>query len=101
MGRPPPEGARVAYVLFLVETINRLQQLPEWRSMAVILAADDSDGCYDRVMPPIVNQSNTPLDFRCEPHGQAGRPLRLRVAAALLVISPYAKSNDVSHALTG
>ena len=65
MGRPPPEGARVAYVLFLVETINRLQQLAEWRSMAVILAADDSDGCYDRVMPPIVNQSNTPLDFRC------------------------------------
>jgi hypothetical protein len=50
---------------FLVETLNRLQQLPEWRSMAVIIAADDSDGWYDHVMPPILNQSNTPLDFRC------------------------------------
>ena len=54
-------------------TLNRLQQLPEWRSMAVIIAADDSDGWYDHVMPPIVNQSNTPLDFRAAaaPTGRA------------------------------
>ena len=31
--------------------------------MAVIIAADDSDGWYDHVMPPIINRSNTPLDF--------------------------------------
>ena len=87
--------------VFLAETINRLQQLPEWRSMAVILATDDSDGWYDHVMPPIVNQSNTPIDFRCGsrtdgPGARCGYGPRL----PLLVISPYAKTNYVSHALT-
>lgn len=48
--------------VFLVETINRLQNLPQWRNMAIIIAYDDSDGFYDHVMPPILNHSNTPLD---------------------------------------
>ena len=86
---------------FLVRTLNRLQQMPEWRNMAVILAADDSDGWYDHVMPPIVNRSNTPLDFQCGersdgPGARCGYGPRL----PLLVISPYAKENYVSHALT-
>ena len=69
--------------VFIVTTLNRLQRLPEWRQMAVIIAWDDSDGWYDHVMPPIVNQSNTPLDFQCgEPNDGPGRPLRLRAAAA-------------------
>jgi len=86
---------------FLVRTLNRLQRLPEWRNMAVIIAADDSDGWYDHVMPPIVNQSNTVLDFLCGdgndgPGARCGYGPRL----PLLVISPYAKQNYVSHALT-
>jgi len=86
---------------FIVRTLNRLQQMPEWRSMAVIIAADDSDGWYDHVMPPIVNQSNTTLDFLCGdnndgPGARCGYGPRL----PLLVISPYAKQNYVSHALT-
>lgn len=86
---------------YLVETLNRLQQLPEWRSMAVIIAVDDSDGWYDHVMPPIVNQSATPLDVLCGersdgPGARCGYGPRL----PLLVISPYAKDNYVSHALT-
>ena len=69
--------------------------------MAVIIAWDDSDGWYDHVMPPIVNQSNTPLDFLCGsrsdgPRARCGYGPRL----PLLVISPYAKENYVSHALT-
>ena len=69
--------------------------------MAVIVAADDSDGWYDHVMPPIVNQSNTSLDFRCGsrtdgPGARCGYGPRL----PLLVISPYARQNYVSHALT-
>ncbi len=69
--------------------------------MAVIIAWDDSDGWYDHVMPPIVNQSNTPLDFLCGsrtdgPGARCGYGPRL----PLLVISPYAKENYVSHALT-
>jgi len=69
--------------------------------MAVIIAADDSDGWYDHVMPPIVNQSSTPLDFQCGsrsdgPGARCGYGPRL----PLLVISPYAKENYVSHVLT-
>jgi phospholipase C len=86
---------------FLVRTLNRLQQLPEWQNMAVIIAADDSDGWYDHVMPPIVNQSNTALDFLCGdksdgPGARCGYGPRLM----LLAISPYARENYVSHALT-
>jgi phospholipase C len=86
---------------FLVRALNRLQQLPEWRSMAVIIAVDDSDGWYDHVMPPIVNQSNTPLDFRCgdRSHGPEAR-CGYGPRVPLLVISPYARENYVSHALT-
>jgi hypothetical protein len=29
---------------FLVDTINRLMQSPEWERMAIIIAYDDSDG---------------------------------------------------------
>jgi phospholipase C len=46
---------------FLVDTINRLQNIPEWNSTAVIITYDDSDGWYDHVMPPIVSQSNDPV----------------------------------------
>lgn len=88
--------------VFLVETINRLQRLPEWRAMklTIIIAWDDSDGWYDHVMPPIVNRSNTPLDFMCGkvsdgPGARCGYGPRL----PLLVISPYAKENYVSGVL--
>jgi len=83
---------------FLVNTINRLQRLPEWRSTAVIIAYDDSDGWYDHVMPPIVNQSNTDADSLTGPgscgaapegayQGRCGYGPRL----PLLVISRWAK----------
>jgi len=86
---------------FIVRTLNRLQRLAEWKHMAVIIAADDSDGWYDHVMPPIVNRSHTPLDHLCGdtsdgPGARCGYGPRL----PLLVISPYAKENYVSHALT-
>jgi phospholipase C len=86
--------------VFIVETLNHLQSLPEWRRMAVIIAWDDSDGWYDHVMPPIVNRSNTPLDYLCGarsdgPGGRCGYGPRL----PLLVVSPYAKENYVSNAL--
>ena len=40
---------------YLVNTINRLQNLPEWNSMLIIVTWDDSDGWYDHVMPQIVS----------------------------------------------
>jgi phospholipase C len=86
---------------FLVRTVNRLQALPQWKDMAIVVAADDSDGWYDHVMPPIVNRSNTTLDYLCGdasdgPGARCGYGPRL----PLLVISPYARGNYVSHALT-
>jgi phospholipase C len=50
---------------FLVDAINMLQGTPFWPQMAIFITYDDSDGWYDHVMPPIVNQStdaaNPPL----------------------------------------
>ena len=37
---------------FIVNTINRLQKTHEWKSTAVILAYDDSDGWYDHAFAP-------------------------------------------------
>ena len=86
---------------FLVDTLNRLQRSRHWETMAVIIAWDDSDGWYDHVMPPIVNRSSTPKDYRCGevsdgPGGRCGYGPRL----PLLVISPYARENYVSGRLT-
>jgi phospholipase C len=90
---------------FLVETINRLQQRPEWKEMAIIVAYDDSDGWYDHVPGPIVNGSETVDDATiCSSlsprlgtyQGRCGYGPRL----PLLVISPFAKKNHVDHTLT-
>ncbi|ATY83772.1 phospholipase [Kyrpidia spormannii] len=93
---------------FIVNTINRLQQLPEWNSTAVIISYDDSDGWYDHVMGPLVNGSNDPTYDVLFGKGDAGTPkLAPYLDRAgygprlpLLVISPYAKQNYVDHTLT-
>jgi Phosphoesterase family len=43
----------------VVELVNRLERLASWRSIAVVIMYDDSDGAHDHVVPPIVNQSQT------------------------------------------
>jgi len=95
-GNSDPLDAQV----FIVETVNKLMALPEWRDMAIFIAWDDSDGWYDHVMPPIINKSATDFDFLCGetsdgPGGRCGYGPRL----PFLVISPYAKENFVSSAL--
>jgi phospholipase C len=92
---------------FVVETINRLQQLAQWKEMVIIIAYDDSDGWYDHVMPPIVRHSNTEEDALTGP-GQCGdnaakmSPGRCGFGPRLplLVISPWARENFVDHTLT-
>jgi phospholipase C len=93
---------------FLVTTINRLMQSPEWNHMAVIINWDDSDGWYDHAMSPVVNQSQTQYDALTGAgsagtnaplggfQGRAGYGPRL----PLLVISPFAKKNFVDHTIT-
>jgi phospholipase C len=94
---------------FLVQTINALQKLPEWKSMAIMITYDDSDGWYDHVMPPIVSQSNDPAqDALLGSQGMCGTPAKgayldrcgYGTRLPFLVISPYARKNYVSHALT-
>ena len=92
---------------FLVETINRIEQLPEWNNTAIIIAYDDSDGWYDHVMPPIVSQSDNPQTDRLLGEGLCGKPApeeyknRCGYGPRLpfLVISPYAKINYVDHSI--
>ena len=77
--------------------------------MAIIITYDDSDGWYDHVMPPIVNQSNDPTnDALLGPVGLCGKAAagvaedRCGYGPRLpfIVISPYAKKNFVDHTLT-
>ena len=93
---------------FLTQTIERLQHLREWPRMAIIITYDDSDGWYDHVMPPIINQSSLRgIDALTGP-GQCGSLKPGAYAGRcgygprlpLLVISPYAKRNFVDHHLT-
>jgi len=104
----PANSTPLAEQTFLVDTINQLQQSPFWSQMAIFITYDDSDGWYDYVMPPIVNQSNDSANdtlagsLRCgTPH--AGAYLDRRgygTRLPPLAISPYAKQNYVDHALT-
>lgn len=99
---------------FIVQVMDFLQKQPDWKSTAVILAYDDSDGWYDHQMGPIVNQSTTPADMltgtgecgdgssalpgpkTAHAQGRCGYGPRL----PLLVLSPYARRNSVDHTLT-
>jgi phospholipase C len=87
--------------------LNRLQQLPEWSSTAVFITWDDSDGWYDHVMPPIINQSEDPAHDALNA-GSCGTKAPLGgfqdrcghgPRIPLLIISPYAKPNFVDNDL--
>lgn len=93
---------------YLVDTINRLQQSPEWKDMAIVIAYDDSDGWYDHQMPPTVNSYESPADALAAPGkcgdaaaagGYAGR-CGYGPRLPLLVISPFARENYVDHHVT-
>jgi phospholipase C len=90
---------------FLVNTINAIQRSRFWRSTAIVITYDDSDGWYDHVMPPIINSSADPaLDALNGPgvcgHGAPMGGIQDRCGYGqrlpLLVISPYARTDYVS-----
>jgi phospholipase C len=88
---------------FIVNTINALEKTPDWKSTAVVINYDDSDGWYDHAAPPVVNPSSTVADSSCGSgtplageQGRCGYGPRL----PMLVISPWAKHNYVDHTLT-
>jgi phospholipase C len=89
---------------FLVDTINRLEQSPEWNQMAILVTYDDSDGWYDHVMPPILNQSaDATVDSICGsatlPAGAYNDRCGYGERLPFLAISPFAKRNYVDHTI--
>ncbi len=97
---------------FVVSTINALENTPFWKSTAVIILYDDSDGWYDHQLGPIIGQSNVTDDNLVAP-GNCGVP-KVSDATAniqngrcgygprqpLMLISPYAKVNYVDHSVS-
>ena len=92
---------------FVVNTINAIMQSPFWSSTAIFITYDDSDGFYDHVVGPIVDQSAVSDDNFAGPgscgsgsntatQGRCGYGPRL----PLLLVSPYAKVNYVDHEVT-
>jgi len=92
---------------FMVQSINAIMASKYWQDTAIIIAWDDSEGYYDHVPPPVISQSQTPLDSASSPgncgtmatgadFARCGFGMRL----PLLVISPWAKSNFVDHTMT-
>jgi phospholipase C len=93
---------------FLVSTINAIERSPYWKSTAIVIAYDDSDGWYDHVTPPIINPSSSTEDAYTAT-GQCGNGTPLAgfqdrcgygQRLPLLVISPYARQNSVDNSMT-
>ena len=108
---------------FIVKAVNAVQNSKFWKSTAIVVLYDDSDGWYDHQMPPIVNPSLNPdVDVlnapgKCNLGLQQGRPTRTTplngafgqpawgrcgygTRQPLLLISPFAKRNHIDHTLT-
>ena len=95
----------------IVRLVNFLQRRPEWKDTAVILTWDDSDGWYDHAAVKPTNPSFDQVDRLDGPGacgsgtplaGVNGKPVNGRCGPGtripFLVISPWAKTNAVSHA---
>jgi phospholipase C len=91
---------------FVVSTVNQIEQSKYWKSTAIIVTYDDSDGWYDHAVPPIINGSNdtTVGDTKvCStvptPTGTAQDRCGFGDRMPFIVISPYTRQNDVSSTL--
>ncbi len=104
---------------FVTREINSLMRTPDWQNTVVIVNWDDSDGWYDHVYSGVTNPSLSPADNLtntaftlptsgvCGPSPQTKAPLGGEQARCgfgprlpMLVISPYAKVNNVDSDLT-
>ncbi|MFF3873983.1 phospholipase C [Streptomyces sp. NPDC001978] len=98
---------------FLVNEINAIQSSPQWKSTAVVIAYDDSDGWYDHAYAKPTNGSadttvgsngKTTDSPACQagPAAAGGYADRCGPGTRqpLLVVSPYSKVNQVDHTQT-
>jgi phospholipase C len=91
---------------FIVNTVNQIEQSSFWKSTAIIVTYDDSDGWYDHQNSPRANGSNDPATDQAV---CTSTPIRLGTLAdrcgygprlPLVVISPYTRQNYVSKNVT-
>jgi phospholipase C len=94
-----------------VQVVDLLEQQPNWKSTAVIIMWDDSDGWYDHAFVTPTDASFDPQADQLDGAGKCGSGERLPGAAGkpvngrcgpgtripFLVVSPWAKVNYVSH----
>ena len=100
---------------FLVQTINTIMRSQFWKTTAIMILYDDSDGWYDHQMPPIINPSDVLQAASASNSDQLNGPgvcghgapiggIEGRCGYSprqpLMVISPFAKTNFVDHTLT-
>ncbi len=95
---------------FVTKVVNFLEQQPDWKNTAVIVAWDDSDGWYDHAYASPTSASFSSADMLngtsvcgtgTAPLGVNGLPVNGRCGPGtripFLVISPYARKNFVDH----
>jgi phospholipase C len=93
---------------FLSREINAIEASKSWASTAIVVTYDDSDGWYDHVAPTILNGSADPASDQAvcttaaakagtAPAGGYADRCGPSQRMPFLVISPYVKSNTVSH----
>jgi phospholipase C len=89
---------------FLVNTINQIEQSPDWASTAIVVTYDGSGVWYDSATPPNVNGSDAPQDgtvcAKSASLGSATNRCGYGVRVPLLVISPYAQPNTIDTTTT-
>lgn len=97
----------------VTKLVNFIQKQDEWKDTAIIITYDDSDGWYDHAFTTPTHASYASSadqlngDSVCgtgtAPTGVEGKPVNGRCGPGtripLLVISPWAKTNHVSHTL--
>ncbi|WP_249199915.1 phospholipase C [Gluconobacter sp. Dm-62] len=99
----------------IVTLVNFIQSQPEWASTAIIIDYDDSDGWYDHAFQkPLWGSFDSTADqlngagicgtAGSAPKGVGGKAVNGRCGPGtripLIVISPYARKNFVSHRIT-
>ena len=89
---------------WVVGVVNAIATSRYWNDTAIIIAYDDSDGWYDHVLGPVVNQSAV-ADDALAGSGDCGAATAVSTQGRcgfgprlpLIVISPFAKQNYVDH----
>jgi phospholipase C len=103
---------------FIVNVVNMLERSKFWKSTAIIIAYDDSDGFYDQAPPPIVefdaehvpgpvlgNGQHWPANM-CGPGSEVNPSLPPKVDRCgygprlpMLLLSPWVKPNSVDSSV--